>query len=133
MKHRYIFVLTCSLFQRLPALSQTYKVSNLTPVYSTEISWNSEEVDVGYPQRNTEMRARFRFTNTGSADLHIDKVSSANGDMQITFPRQTIPPGGEGEVVVSYKPTRKGNFTYHIMVTYNNPEPAILKVHGIAY
>jgi len=135
MKHHYVFVLTCSLLQLLPALSQTttHRVSSRSAITSTEIEWCTEMIDVGYSLQHEELTAKFCFTNTGDAPLYISVVNSANEELEMDYPSQGIPPGGEGEVVVTYMPKRKGDFKFHITVVHNQTQASILKLKGIVY
>jgi hypothetical protein len=45
----------------------------------------------------------FRFTNTGDVDLILEFVGGSCGcSVPETWPREPIPPGGTGEILVEY-------------------------------
>lgn len=58
--------------------------------------------DFGEVQQGEVVRHRFRFKNTGSKPLVIQQAVSTCGCTVPSFPKEPIPPGGEGDLQVVF-------------------------------
>jgi hypothetical protein len=58
--------------------------------------------DFGEVRQGDVVRHRFRFKNTGSKPLVIHQAASTCGCTVPTFPKEAIPPGGEGDLQVVF-------------------------------
>ncbi len=86
-------------------------------------------------QRDPEVEyveATFKFTNTGSEPLIISNAKGSCGCTVPTWPKQPVPPGGQGEISVEFdtkgKPARQ---TKSVTVTANTtPTDTHLEITG---
>lgn len=89
------------------------------------ISFNEETFDFGnIKQNSTDNKHVFKFTNKGSNPLIISNAKGSCGCTVPQFPKEPIPPGETGEIVVEYKPGKqKGNQRKTVTVTANTDPP----------
>jgi hypothetical protein len=83
----------------------------------------------GTVQQGQPVQHAFRFRNTGSAPLKLLEVTAACGCTATDWPRDPIPPGGSGEILVTFNTAGKlGPQMKHVFVRYNalaaDPEEA---------
>jgi len=69
-----------------------------------QITWEKQTQDLGTVKRGESRKLEYAFTNTGSADLHIELVTSCKCT-SLDWPRQPIPPSGQGVIKVTYDST----------------------------
>ena len=95
------------------------------PLDSTKvpkISFDEWVYDFGVVSREDLPHHRFTFSNTGQTDLIISEVDSSCGCTAALLSAETIPPGGRGEIDVSFNPQgRRGKQTQTVSV-YSNAE-----------
>jgi len=71
-------------------------------------------------QNSTNNKHLFKFTNTGDKPLIIENAKGSCGCTVPQWPKEPIPPGGTGEIVVDYKPGKqKGTQRKTVTVTAN--------------
>ena len=70
----------------------------------------------------------FAFRNLGASDLLIEKVRTSCGCLGSTKPDDPIPPGGRGEISLTYQPSKRGPFTHHADVHSNDPCVPVIKL-----
>jgi hypothetical protein len=66
----------------------------------------------------------FRFTNGGKADLVIANVSASCGCTAPEWPREPIPPGGEGHIKVTFDSQGKPGMQSKTVTVIANTTPA---------
>jgi hypothetical protein len=95
--------------------------------------FNTYNFDFGHLTRGKKVYHTFYFTNMGSEDLFVEKVSGSSGCRVITPPERMIPPGGSGRLVVQVK-TIGSIGVQHRTVSIRSNDPVnpliILGVHG---
>ena len=95
--------------------------------------FNTYNFDFGHLVRGKKVYHTFYFTNMGSEDLFVEKVSSSSGCRVIAPPAKMIPPGGSGRLVVQVK-TIGSIGVQHRTVSIRSNDPVnpliILGVHG---
>jgi len=69
-----------------------------------QITWKKQTLDLGIVKRGETRQLEYPFTNTGSADLHIELVTSCKCT-SLDWPRLPIAPGGKGIIKVTYDST----------------------------
>jgi hypothetical protein len=86
-----------------------------------EISFEKLVHDFGtFPEESGKVSCTFEFTNTGSADLVLQKVKASCGCTTPEWTKTPIKPGEKGNVTATYNASgRPGNFTKTITVTTN--------------
>ncbi|MBX3102181.1 MAG: DUF1573 domain-containing protein [Bacteroidetes bacterium] len=89
----------------------------------------TETYGFGQVHQGVPVQYSFRFRNTGTAPLRLLEVTPSCGCTATDWPKDPVPPGGEGEIVVSFNTVGKlGPQMKHIFVRYNaqagDPEEA---------
>jgi len=95
-------VLLLSLVLLSTACKTTKKLvvdQNGNPV--PEITWDQATLELGEVYQGETRDLVYNFTNTGSADLIIELVTSCKCTT-LDWPRKPIPPGGRGTLNVTY-------------------------------
>ncbi len=84
------------------------------------INWAIEEHDFGTITDGDIVEHTFKFTNTGEAPLIISNAKATCGCTVPNWPKEPIPVGGEGEILVRFNSRNKtGNQSKTITVTAN--------------
>jgi len=108
---------SCASLELAPGKTPAPRAKFLQPIY-----------DFGFAGPEQEITHTFRFTNTGSMPLTINKVSTGCGCTATLIPEQEILPGGQGEIRAVFETRRyEGKQEKQITVYSNDPEtPEIL-------
>jgi hypothetical protein len=88
-------------------------------------AFESTEHDFGdIPHKSPKIEHRFAFTNDGTAPLVITKALTSCSCVKVDYGKRPIPPGGRGEIVVTYEVNKKesGVFYKVIEIYANIPE-----------
>lgn len=86
------------------------------------ITFTSTTYDLGtIKSTGGDVKAVYRFTNTGTAPLVIIKVTNGGcGCTKPTYPKEPIAPGKSGEIVIHFSPSgRRGELTREVKVKTN--------------
>lgn len=75
--------------------------------------------DFGKIHAGEKVSYSFKFTNTGKGDLIITDASASCGCTVPEFPKEPIPPGGTGEIPVSFTKHQTGNYDKQVTITAN--------------
>lgn len=75
----------------------------------------------------------FKFTNTGSVPLLINNAQSTCGCTIPEWPRNPIPPGGEGEIKVAFNTKEKHDFQEKPVTISANTYPSNTTVYLKGY
>jgi hypothetical protein len=95
------------------------------------ISFESETIDYGVVEQNSERLRIFKFTNTGNAPLIISNAKGSCGCTVPSWPKEAIAPGESGEIKVNYDTNRLGKFRKNITLTTNaGTEQVALTIMG---
>src|SRR5687768_4192896 len=68
----------------------------------TTIEWIEPSKNLGKITEGQVLQIHFRFKNTGDHPLVIKSVQPSCGCTVADFPKQPIPPGGEGEITGAF-------------------------------
>jgi hypothetical protein len=98
----------------------------------TTIKYDAAEYDFGVTDEGTVIKHIYKFTNTGDQPLVISNAKGSCGCTVPTWPKQPVPPGGNGEIVVEFNTKGKpGRQSKQVTVTANtNPTDTHLEIHG---
>ena len=98
---------------------------------SASIDFETETIDYGTIEKNSNGVRAFSFTNTGNEPLIISKVKTSCGCTVPTYSKEAILPGNVGEIEINYDTKRMGAFNKSITVYSNaNQSSKILKIKG---
>ncbi len=85
-------------------------------------AFESTEYDFGDIQHSLpKVECRFTFTNDGIAPLVITRILTSCSCVKTEYGKRPIPPGGEGEIVVTYEVNKKeSGVFYKVIEVYSN-------------
>src|SRR5436190_23033204 len=75
---------------------------------SAEIKFEEEAYDFGTIKEGEKISHEFKFKNTGKSDLLITSATASCGCTVPEWPKDPIPPGGNGVIKVSFNSEGKG-------------------------
>lgn len=88
----------------------------------TEVQWLDSSKNFGRITEGQKLSVSFRFRNSGPAPLVIESVKPSCGCTVADYPKQPIPPGGEGEITGEFDSNgREGLQQKEITVMSNTP------------
>lgn len=117
-----------------PPTQPEFEINNNKPEVpagpTTSIQFTEEIHDFGTVKQDSENQHIFKFKNTGNEPLIISNARGSCGCTVPRYPKDPIPPGGTGEIEVTYKPGKqKGNQTKTVTVTANTePSNTVVKI-----
>jgi hypothetical protein len=126
--------------QKTPVQATNNKVANNASVPAgptTTMSFEETTFDFGTIADGEKVRHTYEFTNTGSEALIISNCKGSCGCTVPQCPKEPIPPGESGEIVVEYNSRGKGsvegkNDQKFVTITANtNPTTTRLTIKGV--
>ena len=120
----------CALRGQIPSSAPAGDSTLARPV--AEIACDSTFYDFGKVKQGEMVRHTFHFTNKGSRPYVIQDVKTTCGCTVPEWPRDTIPPGGAGEVRVNFNTGGKSGRQLKIIRVVGNTSPPemILQLGG---
>lgn len=95
----------------------------------TTLSFEEMEHHFGTIDEGDSVEHTFKFTNTGTEDLVIEKCKGSCGCTVPQCPTQPIPPGGTGEIPVKFNSKGKKNHQEkRVTITANTETTTVLKI-----
>ena len=96
-----------------------------------QMVFETETMDYGKIEQNSDPYRIFKFTNTGDEALLIKHAKGSCGCTVPTYPKEPIPPGESAEIKVRYDTKRLGKFTKRVTLTTNvEGEKKVLTIKG---
>lgn len=86
------------------------------------IEWDFTEHNFGELTKGKPATVEFSFKNPGMIPLVISNVKSSCGCTVPDFPKEPIPPGGEGKIAVTFDAKTSGYFTKTVTVYTNTAD-----------
>ncbi|WP_369992719.1 DUF1573 domain-containing protein [Winogradskyella sp.] len=121
----FILVLAIGLFNASSAEFDKYDTKVAVIKFETEV------IDYGTIEQNSDGTRVFTFVNEGDAPLLITKVKASCGCTVPTYSKAPIQPNESGEIEIKYDTKKLGAFTKTITVTSNaEGGNKILKIKG---
>lgn len=112
-----------------PVVAEREKTSSpVTPVVGVEgdvpiLTVENPTHDFGEMGPNASAKCEYKFTNTGTALLKIDRVQSTCGCTVPELKKKEYAPGESGVVTVTFRaPTVKGKVNKHLYIVSNDPK-----------
>jgi hypothetical protein len=86
------------------------------------IEFEETEYDFGnIDHKLSKAECRFTFINDGTAPLVITKILTSCSCVKTEYPKKPIPPGGKGEIKVTYEVNKKeAGMFYKVVEIYSN-------------
>ena len=83
------------------------------------MTFDKIEHDFGTIDQGTQVEHLFTFKNTGNAPLVVVDAKSSCGCTVPTWSRESIPPGGEGEMLVKFNGSGQNQVSKTVTITAN--------------
>jgi hypothetical protein len=97
-----------------------------------KLIFETDTIDYGTIEQNSDGKRVFNFTNEGDAPLVITNVRPSCGCTVANYTKEPIQPGASGQIEVGYDTKRLGAFNKSITVTSNAEESRkILRIKGV--
>jgi hypothetical protein len=87
-----------------------------------KIKFESNEVNYGTIEQNSEPFRSLKFTNIGNEPLIVKSARGNCGCTVPTWPREAIMPGETSELKIKYSTERVGPINKKVTLTTNEPE-----------
>lgn len=117
-----IKLITC-LFLGTLLFSQTTLSSSLMKLIKQGIfKFETEVIDYGTIEQNSDGYRSFTFTNVGDAPIIISKAKGSCGCTVPSAPKEPILPGEKAEIKVKYATNRVGSFNKKVILYSNAKE-----------
>jgi hypothetical protein len=99
---------------------------------TTTIKYENNEFDYGFIDEGEVVKHIYKFTNTGDVPLVISNCKGSCGCTVPTWPKEPVPPGGQGEIKVEFNSKGKpGPQRKQVTVTANTtPTETFLVIKG---
>ena len=81
------------------------------------MTFAEKEFDFGTITQGTNVEHVFKFTNTGDAPLVVVDAKSSCGCTVPTWSRESIPPGGQGEMLVKFNGSGQNQVRKTVTIT----------------
>lgn len=91
---------------------------------STSITFKELEYDFGKVKDGEIARHEYSFTNTGTEPLIISNVKAGCGCTAPSWPKEPIPPGGNGKILVEFDSKGKPGPQSKGVTVYANTDPS---------
>lgn len=118
-------------FTPAPPVQSGGKPSPASEQALTEVEFVTYEHDFGTIVPGKPVRYAFRFVNRGENPLVIYEVKTSCGCTVPHWPREPIPPGGSGEIVVEFDGSGRGRVQRDVHVFANVKEnPIRLRIYA---
>jgi hypothetical protein len=86
----------------------------------TEIAFTDTKFSFGEIKEGQVVKHAFHFKNSGTAPLLISQAVASCGCTVPSFPKEPIPPGGEGDIMVEFNSkNRKGHQQKNVLIFSN--------------
>lgn len=86
----------------------------------TEIAFTDTKYSFGEIKEGQVVKHAFHFRNSGKAPLLISQAVASCGCTVPSFPKEPIPPGGEGDIMVEFNSkNRKGHQQKNVLIFSN--------------
>ena len=112
-------------------LSNTHAQDLVAGGKAAIIDFETDIVDYGTIEQNSNGTRLFILTNKGNAPLIITKVKTRCGCTVPSYPKEPIPPGEQAQLEIHYDTKRLGSFSKTVTVFSNaNEAKKVLKITG---
>jgi hypothetical protein len=115
MKNLILYYLLISCFQVFGQKTPVQK-----PLSNANIEFAEKQHDFGDVVKGETVSHNFVFKNTGTEPLIILNVQTTCGCTAPTWPKEPIPPGESGNILVNFNSTKKIGRQNKIITVYTN-------------
>lgn len=127
-----IFSIGLMLCMAAGANAQETTTPNPVNPNAPKFKFETEVVDYGTIEHNSEPNREFKFTNVGKEPLIISNAVGSCGCTTPDWPKEPIKPGASAVIKVRYATDRVGAFEKTITLTSNADTPSkVIKIKGV--
>lgn len=94
----------------------------------TTITFDSTKIHLGEITEGTIAKKAFHFKNTGDNPLLIYNVVASCGCTIPSYPKQAIPPGGEGDIKIEFNSTKRVGHQQKNILVYSNGQQESMSI-----
>lgn len=106
--------------------NETAPSANVESLPKTTIEFLETKHSFGTITEGDKVTHAFKFKNTGSNPLVISNAVASCGCTVPSYPKEPVPPGGEGELVVEFNSSgREGHQQKNVLVYSNGQQEAM--------
>ncbi|MFD2542480.1 DUF1573 domain-containing protein [Lacinutrix gracilariae] len=112
--------------------TKTTEAETVATENGAKIEFETETIDYGTIENNSDGNREFTFTNTGNTPLVITNAKGSCGCTVPTWPKEAIAPGESAVIGVRYATNRTGSFSKSITLTSNaiNAPKKVIRIKG---
>jgi len=112
--------------------TNTTEAETVATENGAKIEFETETIDYGTIENNSDGNREFTFTNTGNTPLVITNAKGSCGCTVPTWPKEAIAPGESAVIGVRYATNRTGSFSKSITLTSNaiNAPKKVIRIKG---
>lgn len=94
----------------------------------TQITFDDTKHDFGTITEGEVVKHAYRFKNAGTNPLLISNAVASCGCTVPSYPKEPIPPGGEGEIVVEFNSTNRPGIQNKNVLVYSNAQEEAVSI-----
>ena len=98
----------------------------------TTISFTDTKHDFGTITEGERARHAYHFKNTGTNPLLISNAVASCGCTVPSYPKEPIPPGGEGDIVVEFNSNKRVGQQKKNILIYSNAQEEAMSIGFVA-
>jgi len=117
-----ILIVSCQSNDKKAATAATGAARDSTQF--TTVEWLDSTRDFGKMQEGPHLEVSFRFRNTGSKPLVIERVQPSCGCTVAEQPKEPIPPGSEGVIKATFNSQGHVGINHKTLNVYANMKDA---------
>ena len=127
-----MFTIALTVFAVIGSKAQNAPTNTQDNPNAPEMTFESEVIDYGTVDYNSDGTREFKFKNTGKEPLIIQSATGSCGCTVPTPPKDPVKPGETAVIKVHYDTKRVGNFEKTVTVVSNSKTPSkVLKIKGV--
>ena len=106
--------------QHLPEPAADPRVAQAASMPKTILAFDDTKYSFGKIKEGEVVKHAYRFRNAGKAPLLISRAEASCGCTVPSYPKEPIPPGGEGEITVQFDShNRRGHQQKNVLIWSN--------------
>lgn len=94
----------------------------------TQITFDNTKHDFGTITEGEVVKYAYHFKNAGPNPLLISNAVASCGCTVPSYPKEPIPPGGEGEIVVEFNSTNRPGIQNKNVLVYSNAQEEAISI-----
>ena len=127
-----MFTIALTVFAVIGSKAQNAPTNTQDNPNAPEMTFESETIDYGTVEYNSDGTREFKFKNTGKEPLIIQSATGSCGCTVPTPPKDPVKPGETAVIKVHYDTKRVGNFEKTVTVVSNSKTPSkVLRIKGV--